>query len=413
MNQSPVLSTEKLQIVAHSQRLLKITYILVAFLYWMSLYLYVPTLPTYVQDKSENLALVGVILAQYGLWQAIIRLPLGIAADWLGRRKPFIIVGITLAGLGAWVMGTAEGTGGLFAGRAITGLAAGTWVPLTVAFSSLFPAQEAIRATAMLTFVGSIGQVTATSVTGSLNEWRGYSLAFSLATGVAVLATLLVLPTRERARLPQRPSSQRTGNLVTRRDVLLPSLLAAVSQYANWAITFSFLPILAEQLGATDITLSLLMSLHIGVVTLMTLVATAIVNRVGARRLVYVTFGLMAAGIGVAALAPSLEFVFVAQFCLGVAQGLGYPVLMGLSIRDVDDTERTTAMGLHQAVYAIGMFAGPWLSGLLADALGIRPMFAVTAFACLAVGILLTHFLPGKQIDQRSKSGHSSSPKTA
>lgn len=93
---------------------------------------------------------------------------------------------------------------------------------------------------------------------------------------------------------------------------------------------------------------------------------------------------------------PLMEFVFVAQFCLGVAQGLSYPVLMGLSIRDVDDAERTTAMGLHQAAYAIGMFAGPWLSGLLADALGIRPMFTVTAFACLAAGILLTRFLPGK-----------------
>ena len=42
-------------------------------------------------------------------------------------------------------------------------------------------------------------------------------------------------------------------------------------------------------------------------------------------------------------------------------------------------------MGLHQAVYAIGMFAGPWLSGILADAMGIRPMFGVTAFACLGL----------------------------
>ena len=79
----------------------------IVFLYWMALYLYVPTLPTYAQTKTSSLALMGTILAQYGLWQAIIRLPVGIASDWAGRRKPFILVGILLAGVGAYVMGSA------------------------------------------------------------------------------------------------------------------------------------------------------------------------------------------------------------------------------------------------------------------------------------------------------------------
>jgi MFS family permease len=372
-------------------------YIVVAFLYFGALYLYVPTLPTYVQSKSENLALVGVILAQYGLWQAIIRLPLGIIADWIGRRKPFIIAGIALAGLGAWVMGTAESSSGLLVGRAITGLAAGTWVPLTVAFSALFPAQEAIRASAILTFVGSVGRVTVTSMTGSLNGLGGYSLAFFLAVGTAGLAILVMLTARERPLPRRRPSVAGIGHLITRRDVLLPSLLAAVSQYANWTFTFGFLPILAEQSGATDVTLSALVSMHIGVVTIMLLVAAAVVNRIGARRVAFIAFVLMSGAIGLAAWAPSLFFIFVAQFCMGLAQGLSYPVLMGLSIRDVADAERNTAMGLHQSVYAVGMFAGPWLSGILADAVGIRPMFGVTAFACLAVSVLLIRLLPRKQ----------------
>ena len=33
------------------------------FLYWVALYLYVPTLPTYIQAKTSNLAMVGTILA--------------------------------------------------------------------------------------------------------------------------------------------------------------------------------------------------------------------------------------------------------------------------------------------------------------------------------------------------------------
>ncbi len=81
------------------------------------------------------------------------------------------------------------------------------------------------------------------------------------------------------------------------------------------------------------------------------------------------------------------------QACVGLGQGIGYPALMGMSIQHVDDGERTTAMGLHQAVYAIGMFGGPWLSGILADAIGIQPMFGVTAAACLVLGVLGTYWL--------------------
>jgi MFS family permease len=158
---------------------------------------------------------------------------LGIAADWLGRRKPFIVFGFVLAGLGAWTMGVAQGVNGLIVGRAITGLAAGTWVPLVVVFSSLYPPQEAVRASAMLSVIGSLGRVLATGVTGSLNELGGYSLAFFLAAGAAALAILGVLPTRESVRSPQRPAVSDIRTLITRRDVLLPSLPAAVSQYAN------------------------------------------------------------------------------------------------------------------------------------------------------------------------------------
>jgi len=78
---------------------------------------------------------------------------------------------------------------------------------------------------------------------------------------------------------------------------------------------------------------------------------------------------------------------------MGLAQGIGYPVLMGMSIEHVADAERTTAMGLHQAVYAIGMFTGPWLSGILSEAMGIQPMFGMTAVACLVVGLAGTRWL--------------------
>ncbi|MFO7918411.1 MAG: MFS transporter [Anaerolineae bacterium] len=375
-------------------RKLKITlYVVVVFLYWIGLYLYAPTLPSYVEMKTENLAMVGIILSMYGLWQAVIRLPLGIVSDWVGRRKPFVVGGLGLVALGAWFMGISDGARGLLIGRAITGLSAGTWVPLIVLFSGLFPQKESVRASSLLTLVGSVGRLLATGVTGSLNAWGGYNLAFFLAAGAAALAALVMIPTKEQRLERKRPSFDSVGGLFVRRDVMLPTLISTLCQYANWTATFSFIPLLAERLGATGFTLSALLSMNIGVFTLGNLVATALVNRIGARRLVFAGVTLLACGIIVAALAPNLTVIFVAQFLIGLAQGTTYPVLMGMSIRHVDDAKRSTAMGLHQSVYAIGMFAGPAVSGVVADALGIRPMLGITAFGFLAAGLFAANLL--------------------
>lgn len=362
-------------------------------LYWASLYLYVPTLPVYAEERIGDLALVGVVLSMYGLWQAVVRLPLGITADWLGRRKPFILLGFVFSALGAWLMVSAAGYEGLLAGRAVTGLAAAAWVPLTVLFSSLFPANEAVRAAAILSMINSISRVFATGITGSLNNLGGYELAFYLAAGGAVLAVMVTLPVREAERAPRRPSLSGIGRLITRRDVLLPALISATGQYIAWSTTFGFLPLLASNLGASGEINSILVSLNLAVGIAGNLLISTLVRRTGVMPLLYASFALMGLGALAAALAPSLAFVFVAQVLIGFGSGINYPLCMGMSIQNVEESERATAMGLHQAVYAIGMFAGPSASGLLARAFGLPAMFAVTAAATLALNLILSRFL--------------------
>jgi len=90
---------------ASSRKLVIALYVVAVFFYWAALYVYVPTLSNFVESRAGSLATVGMVLAQYGIWQAVVRLPLGIASDWIGRRKPFIVAGFLLAALGALVMG--------------------------------------------------------------------------------------------------------------------------------------------------------------------------------------------------------------------------------------------------------------------------------------------------------------------
>ena len=379
--------------ITTSRKTLIVVYVIAVALYWSSLYFYVPTLPLYVKTRVESLIAVGTILSMYGLWQALIRLPLGIASDWAGWRKPFILGGFLLSAVGAWVMATTTTGLGLGAGRAITGLAAGTWVPLTVVFSALFPPEEAVRATALLTVVNSLSRMVSSGMNGWLNETGGYPLAFFVAIAVAFVAILVILPVREERLPPVKPSFKNLTALITRPDVLRPSLLGALAQYVTWSATLSFTPILAQNLGASDMVQSILTSGSIGVVTIGNLVTATLARKLGNRPLAGASFVFLSAGALLAALSPNLIWLFVAQFVVSVGSGIAHPLFMGMSISLVDRSQRSTAMGLHQAVYGFGMFAGPFISGALADWLGIQPMFAVTGFVCLALGYLGVRWL--------------------
>jgi MFS family permease len=257
---------------------------------------------------------------------------------------------------------------------------------MVVAFSSLFPPRESVRAAGYLIVFQASGRIVASAANGPLNNLGGYVLAFYVAAGIALVSLLFAVPIRERRHTAQRPSASMIGRLFIRRDVLLPSLLAALSQSVTWGVSLSFIPIVARQLGGTDNTQSLLAAIAVVMLAVGSFIVNRITNRVGPRRVVVVSFVLFFVGSMLAAVAGSVTTLIVSQIFLGLALGFTYPTLMGLSIRMVIDNERTIAMGLHQTLYALGMFIGPALSGLLAQSFGISRMFAIAGIASLIFG---------------------------
>jgi MFS family permease len=393
MAHSSAVRVESAEISARRRRVAIALYATTVFLFWFSQYIYVPTLPTFVQSRTTNLGIVGVVLSMYGLWQAVIRLPLGMAADWVGRLKPFILAGLVCSGIGAWIMVTSSSVEGLALGRGITGLAAGSWVPLVVAFTALFPPQEAVRASALLLLFNSLGRLAATALAGPLGKIGGYQLAFYVAIGVSALSLVTLLPFREESRPSHTPSPASVRQLIVRRAVLLPAALGAIVLYVNWAISFSFMAVLVKQLGGDSVAQGAVVTGVLITTVLGNLIASSLASHVGSKHLVYASFVLISLGTAWAALSHELPLLFIAPIFLGIGGGIASPVLMGLSIENIADTGRSTAMGVYQTIYAIGMFAGPAVSGAIAGAIGMQTMFAVTAFMCLILGSLGTSFL--------------------
>jgi MFS family permease len=383
-------------------------FLVATFLYWGSLYVYAPTLPVYVKMKATSLTAVGIVLSMYGLWEALVRMPLGVTVDATGRSKASLVIGFLLAGAGSLVMGLGTSIGAIGFGRALTGVSSAAWVPMIVAFAAFFPAERAVFATSLISLVCSLGQMLGAVSTGFLNNLGGYGLAFYVGTALAVGSAVIVacVPLSRPASASHRGVS--VGSILSvfvRRDVLIPSVVNAICQFGCWAVLFSFLPLLAKQLGATPVAVSLLLTVCLASNTVANLFITFSARSGASRSILFASFALFAGGILVATFGRTVGLFFLASAMMGSANGLFYPILMGLSIEKVDGAHRSTAMGIHQAVYAVGMFAGPWIGGVLADAMGMRPMFGVTAGFCLVATCGLIAFHPWGPARGSSRQG--------
>ncbi len=373
------------------RRLPIVLYSLAVFLFWAALYVYVPTLPVYAEKRGASLGLVGLIVASYGLTQLILRIPLGLASDRWGRRKPFILAGFGVIAVSCLALAWAPSPAWLLVGRGLAGVAASTWVASAVLFASYFPPEQAVRATSVATFVAAGAQMAGTAVGGRLADAGGWLAPFYAGAIVAVigLAFMLAVPDETLSRRGQATWStfRRVG---TGRLLLAASAIAAVGQYVSQSTTFGFVPnYAAGALSVSRTTLGGLATLTQLAYTVASLLSASLVGRLTARRTLALGLVLAALCTATVPLAHSLPALCVIRLGFGLGYGLLYPVAMGLSITAVPSEERASAMGIFQALYAVGMFAGPAVSGPLAQAVGLRGMFWLTSLLPLGAAAIV------------------------
>jgi len=379
---------------ARSRRLQVVQYVLLVFFFWAALYIFVPTLSVYAQTVVSNLALVGIAVSMNAFGQILFRIPLAVLADRYGIHRQLIMVGALVIALGAYLMGSANSASGLVIGRTLTGIGASTWILMIVFFSSLFPSQEAVRATAILVSINTVGRLIAATSTGFLNEIGGYSLAFYISASLAILALIVYLPNLSGKHTAVTMNLTDIEKVIINPAVIIPSLLGLLNEIAFFTAGQTFFPILAKSFGAGNIHLSLLLDVNLVVVIVANLIMSVVVKKTGPFPVFFFCFTSITAGLLIAVFANTLWMVFAAQFVMGMGSGTVYSALVGYSMEHVEANSRSTAAAIQQSITAIGMFIGPWLGGVIADRLGIQPMLGIIAgltFICGYFGTFLLY----------------------
>lgn len=364
--------------------------------FWASLYVYVPILSPYVKDKGASLGLIGLVISSYGFTQLVLRIPTGIWSDRVGTRRPFILTGFVASLISGLGLALAPNAWFLLLFRGMAGVAATTWVAFTVLFSGYFPQDRVTRAMSFITFFMSVGQLIATFSGGSLAENYGRGFTFYVGAVLGIIGFILTLGLVEKERTFRANSiSLREIVSIGRNRVLLTvSLIAALGQYAAFVTLYGFTPLYAKSLGASDAHLGFLSLVSAVPYTITTLLSgTMMSKRMGERPVVAAGYAITALTSAIIPFIKSLWLLDLSQAIGGLGRGMTYPILMGLSIKALPPEKRATAMGFFQAIYSLGMFGGPALSGFLGEGIGLTGVFVSTGAICL-LGAVLSMFIP-------------------
>lgn len=366
-------------------------FLVIVFMFWFSSYIYVPVLSPYVEHLGASYFMVGMVLGVYGLMQILFRLPIGIGSDYLNRRRPFIYLGLIASGASCFLFMWGAQPGWALGARAVSGIAASAWVVYTVMFAGYFPKEEAGKAMGMMQFTTVIAQLTSMMISGYMVEHWGWNTPFLIGGIVAIAALLLAL------RLPEQKQEKRQSAIqlkdlagVMKEPLLVRvSLLSVLAHCVLFITMFGYTPNQALNIGASKESL--------GWLTLAFMIPHAVATLYGSQ-----TFGRLLGDRGTLLLGfagsalftllipsmPTLATLCLTQIGNGFMQGLIFPLLLGKSVSEVDPYKRATAMGFYQAVYAIGMSAGPFVAGWMSGIYGLTGGFWLGGIAATLAAVL-------------------------
>ena len=351
-------------------------------LYWLSLYLFVPVLAPRAHDLGAGVAGVGLVLATYGFVQFLLRIPLGVWSDRIGKRQPFLVAAMVACGVAAMGMGVARTPLLLAVFRGVSGLGACGWVAITLLYAEFFPAERTGRALGFVGFLATGSQLAGTFAGGLVAQFFGFAAPFLGAAGIAAAGLLVSLAVRPAAPRAPRPPVPLSARLAAGRDrqVLTASALSIASHYLTFVTVYGFSPLLAAtRFGAGGVALGVL-SLAATVPSALASLGSGPLGERWTPRTVAV-LGFVIAAVGTASLpfAPGLAWLDAASAAVGLGVGLLGPTLMTTAVQGFSPERRGAAMGFYQALYSIGMFGGPAVAGLIGARLGMGGLFLTTA----------------------------------
>ncbi|MBM3376625.1 MAG: MFS transporter [Betaproteobacteria bacterium] len=343
----------------------------------LGLFLMLPVLSVGARDLEggENVVWVGVALGVYGLTQALLQIPFGLASDRWGRR-PVIVFGLIVFALGSVWAALAPSVEQLVIARALQGAGA---VSAAVSAFLADRTRPEVRARAMAMVGASIGLSFALSLLVAPLVFGRYGLPglFGLTASLACLAAVVVWSMRESSDQTQEQTGSPLGwRGLLRHDQLMRLNFGIFSMMVLQTAMFVAIPtgLMEAGLAVSDHWVVYLPMLLLAFAAMVPLVFWA--ERRGIfRRVFLMGLAILLASVMAFVSAVSLPHWFFALWLFLVGFNLLEALLPSWVSRIAPVSERGLALGLYTTSQSLGLFLGGLLGGVAARWFGLEGVF--------------------------------------
>jgi len=333
-------------------------------------------------EGGADMSSVGLAMGVYGLVQAVLQIPFGLAADRIGRKR-VIYLGLGLLALGSVVGAMATSVTGLAWGRGLQGGGA-----ISAAVTALLADQtrDEVRTKGTALVGASIGLMFALSLVMGpvLSAWGGLAAIFSVTFLLALVGVLIVrFWTPPEPALPDPAQSQHSLWGLLMHPDLIRLNFGVFALYAVQLASWVAIPALLIQAGVPKedhgwvYLPAVLLSFVVMGLTLFPM------ERRGQLRPLFlsciVLVMLVQAAWGWMTLAsPHLWLLSVLLFLFFCGFNVLEASQPSLASRLAPVGSRGAALGVYNTLQSLGIFAGGAVGGLLLKSVGALGVFAAS-----------------------------------
>lgn len=354
----------------------------------LGLFMVLPLLAIYAADMpGATPTMIGLALGIYGLSQALLQIPLGWLSDRLGR-KPIIIGGLIVFGLGSLLAASADSVAGIVLGRALQG--AGAIASTVMALvADLTSAQQRTKAMALVGM--SIGLSFALALVigplvASVGGLAGVFVFTALLATIGVVIVLFLVPTPT-SKQSSDEALARVGYLgAALRDARLLQLNFGVF-VLHFILMACFLVVPGALEGVVQIDRDSHWLVYLPVLALSVLAMVPLMvlaeRKQQLRRAFLTGIVLVPVGASLLGLGASPFLLIFGLWLFFVGFNYLEATLPSLVSKTVFEGGRGTAMGVFSTCQFLGAFCGGALGGWLLEHFAQEGLVAV----CVLLGL--------------------------
>ena len=374
-------------------------------LFWFAQYIYVPNTAPYLLAQKVTADFVGIIVGVYGGVQMSLRFPMGILADWLGKHKLIIIVGCAFSG-GASVVRLLESTGnGFLIANIMSGVASSLWVSFMLLSTKYITPDRMQTQIGYLFAANNFGIMLAFITSAVCFEGFGMDFLCLCSALSGALAMLLAMSLKEDdpayAHLHEPPESKHRPlvadliKVAKRKRIWFFAFLASIQQGVTMTTIMSFSNEAALRIGGS--------SYEMGLMTIVFILFNVISSyysgkppftRISQGFLVSSALFMLAAYCFLSVMVTHIYLLIIIQVFLGWSFGFVFTIATSEAIVGVEHYRRSSAIGLFQALFAIGMTTVPIIAGRIIelDDGDLKAAFFFQGWLCIIAFVATVYF---------------------